>query len=100
MEKYKVRIYAAAKRDLIDIIDYLNTLSPQAALNQYNHIVDKIGSLEEMPERCSLLIDDQLRIKGYRMLVVDNYLVFFTILNRTVQVRRILYGRRSYEWLL
>lgn len=27
MEKYKVKIYPAAKQDLLDIVDYLNTLS-------------------------------------------------------------------------
>ena len=31
MEHYKVTIYPAAKQDLLDIIDYLNTLSPEAA---------------------------------------------------------------------
>lgn len=32
MESYKVKIYPAAKQDLLDIVDYLNTLSPDVAL--------------------------------------------------------------------
>lgn len=100
MEKYKVRIYKAAKQDLIDIVDYINTLSEKAALAQYERIVSKIQSLEYMPERCSLLNNDHLRANGYRSLIVDNYLVFFVVKGDTVQIRRILYGRRNYEWLL
>ena len=36
MESYKVKIYPAAKQDLLDIVDYLNTLSPDAALRYYD----------------------------------------------------------------
>ena len=32
MDVYKVKIYPVAKRDLQQIVDYLNTLSAQAAL--------------------------------------------------------------------
>ena len=32
MEKYEVKIFPTAKQDLLEIIDYLNTLSPETAL--------------------------------------------------------------------
>ena len=32
MDVYKIKIYPTAKQDLREIIDYLNTLSQQAAL--------------------------------------------------------------------
>jgi plasmid stabilization system protein ParE len=104
MEKYKIIIFPAAKQDLIDIIEYLNkylnTLSPQAAIRQYDEIVEKIGSLAEIPSRCPLLKSNELRQKGYRALIVNNYLVFCIINKDTVEIRRILYGRRQYEFLL
>ena len=100
MEKYKIKIFPAAKRDLEDIVDYLNTLSPQSALQQYDHIVEKIASLETMPERCPIPKNPQLKLQGYRMLIVDNYLVFFVIKKDIVQIRRIVFGMRKYEWLL
>jgi toxin ParE1/3/4 len=100
MAKYKFRIYKSARHDLEEMIEYINTLSLAAALKQYDHIIEKIGSLSEMPERCAMLKDPHLRLKGYRALIVDNYLVFFVINRDTVQIRRILYGRRNYEWLL
>jgi addiction module RelE/StbE family toxin len=99
MDKYKVKIYPAAKRDLNDIVNYLNTLSPQAAIRYFDLLVDKIGSLVEMPERCPFVRDVALKAKGYRYLIVESYLVFFVIKDDTVQIRRILYNKRQYEWL-
>ena len=43
MDVYKVKIYPAAKRDLQQIVDYLNTLSAQAALRYYDLLVEQIS---------------------------------------------------------
>lgn len=45
MEKYKLRIFPSAKQDLLKIVEYVNQLSPQAAFNLYDEIVECIGSL-------------------------------------------------------
>lgn len=100
MEKYALKIFPSAEQDLKDITDYLNELSPQAALKIYDEIVDSIASLEQVPMRCPLAKNTVLRAKAYRLLVVQNYVVFFTVNSNTVQIRRILYGRRQYEFLL
>jgi len=100
MEAYKVKIYPAAKKDLLEIIDYLNTLSPEAALRYYDLLTEEIASLSTMPERCPRPKDLALAAKGYRYLVVKNYLVFYVVSGDTVQIRRILYGRRDYLSLL
>lgn len=100
MGKYKIQIYPPAERDLLEIVEYINTLSPEAALRKYDQIIEKIGSLSKLPERCPLCKDVQLQLKGYRMLIVDNYIVFFVVINDVVQIRRIVYGMRKYKWLL
>jgi len=100
MEKYKLLIFPSAQQDLQDIVDYVNKLSPDAALKLYDEIVDGIGSLEQMPLRCPSLRSPVLRAKGYRVLVVQNYLVFYIVNGTTVEISRILYGRRKYEFLL
>jgi len=33
-------------------------------------------------------------------LIAESYIVFFVIKSDTVQIRRIIYGKRNYEWLL
>lgn len=100
MESYKVKIYPAAKQDLLDIIDYLNTLSPDVALRYYDLLTEEIASLSQMPERCPRPRDLALAAKGYRCMAVKNYLVFYVVDGDTVQIRRILYGRRDYSSLL
>lgn len=96
MEVYKVKIYPTAKQDLKDIIDYLNTLSSQASLNYYDKLTEEIAGLSRMPERYPRPRDVALAAKGYRYLAVGNYLVFYVVSGDTVQIRRILYGRRDY----
>ena len=100
METYKIRIFPTARRDMEDVIAYLNTLSPDAALCYYDLLVDEIASLAKMPERCHRPKDLTLAAKGYRYLIVKNYLVFYVVVGDTVQIRRILYVRRDYQLLL
>lgn len=100
MERYKVKIYPSAQRDLREIVDYLNTLSPSAALRYYDKLTEEIASLSTMPERCPRPRDLALAAKGYRYLIVENYLIFYVVSGGTVQIRRILYGRRDYRALL
>ena len=42
MENYKIRIYPTAKKDLQEVVSYLNTLSPDAALRYYDLLVERI----------------------------------------------------------
>ena len=100
MERYKVKIYPSAQRDLREIVDYLNTLSPSAALRYYDKLTQEIASLSTMPERCPRPRDLALAAKGYRYLIVENYLIFYVVSGGTVQIQRILYGRRDYRALL
>jgi len=100
MEIYKIKIYKPVQEDLSEIVDYLNTLSTPGAIKYYDLIVEKITSLSEIPKRSALSKDTQLRLRGYRTLLVDKYMVFYVIKDDTVQIRRILYMRRQYEWML
>ena len=100
METYKIKIFPTAKQDLEEVIGYLNTLSPDAASKYYDLLVEEIASLSKMPERCPKPKDLALAVKGYRYLIVKNYLVFYVVVGDTVQIRRILYARRDYSALL
>ena len=100
MEVYKIIIFPSAQRDLEEIVEYLNTLSHDAALRYYDRIVSEIASLSTMPERYPHPRDLSLAAKGYRTLAVGKYLVFYIVSGRTVQIHRILYARRDYSRLL
>lgn len=98
--RYKVRIYPTAEQDLSDIIGYLNTLSKEVALRYYDLLIEEIAGLAVMPERCPRPRDLALAAKGYRYLIVKDYLVFYMVVGDMVQIHRILYGRRDYKEIL
>ena len=100
METYKIKIFPTARQDLEEVIEYLNTLSPDAALKYYDLLVDEISSLSQIPDRCPKPKDLALATKDYRYLIVKNYLVFYVVVSDTVQIRKILYARRDYRSLL
>lgn len=100
MEEYRLLIFPSAKRDLQDIVDYLNEQLINDAIKQYDEIVENIGMLSQFPMRCPLMKSNVLRAKGYRVLVVQSFLVFYVVNGETVEIRRILHGRRQYEFLL
>ena len=44
MEHYNVRIFPTAKQDLLDLIEYLNTLSSETAQKYYDLLIAEIAS--------------------------------------------------------
>jgi len=99
MEEYNVRISPAAQNDFLDLIEHLESLSPGAAVEYFELFMEKVGVLAKTPESCPLARDTQLRLRGYRMLPIDNYIVFYVVNGKNVELRRILYARRQYERL-
>jgi len=99
MEEYSVIISPAAQNDFLDIIEHLDTLSPEAAHQYFELFMEKAGTLATSPESSPLARDTQLRLRGYRMLTIENYIVFYVVSGKTVELRRILYARRQYERL-
>jgi len=99
MDDYKVKISPAAQNDFLDIVEHLNTLSPEAAEQYFELFMEKMEMLAKTPESCPLARDTQLRLRGYRMLAIENYIIFYVVNARTVEMRRILYARKQYERL-
>ena len=95
-KQYKIAVMPAADRDIDTIADYLNTISEQTALKHLDKLEREINSLRQMPFRCPLARNEEYAKKGYRYLIINNYLVFFTVSGETVQIRRIIDGRSNY----
>ena len=76
------------------IYEYISEtlLVPTVAAKQYNRIADAILTLEQMPKRIKLMNSEPERSKGFRSLIVDNYIVIFVIKTSTVNIVRVLYG--------
>jgi len=100
MENYTVLFYPKAQTDLLEIKNYFEKAFSISAQGFINKVMNHIPLLEENPYIYALVKDPILKEKGYRFFQVDNYLAFFVIVDMTVQIRRVLYGRRQYSLIL
>jgi len=100
MSDYNVRISPTAQNDFLEIAEYIKTFPPEEAALQFDNIVNKAEVMIKSPDTCPYARDSQLRLRGYRMLTIDDYIYFFVISERTVIVRRILYAKRQYDRLM
>lgn len=97
---YKVLIYPSAEHDLTEIREYFLyklKISPNKHFEMFYKTID---TLETNPFLFPLLKDPFLNQLGYRMIPIDNFLLFYTFDNDTVQIHRFLYGRRNYLSIL
>jgi plasmid stabilization system protein ParE len=98
--RYEVRYLPAAEQDLLDVLDYIGRDNPDAARAFVDRVEQTIGRLAFFPRSGPQPRDLRLRRLGYRVLVVDDYLVFYVLIRRTVQIRRVIHGARRYDFLL
>ena len=101
METYKIQISDTAEKDLSEILDYISIRlqEPVVALNLLHRLQKEILALHRMHR---LVTDDYFAARGFRMLRVENYLVFYTVdqEHSMVNIVRVLYGKREWNTLL
>ncbi len=81
MDKYSVMLYPRAFRDIDDIYAYiaLEKMSPENAKGQTDRIWDAVKSLEQLSESHQDRLVGRFAGKGYKQLIVDNYIIIFKI---------------------
>lgn len=99
MDKHRIEYLPIAVADLDDIFIFVADNSPQAALELIDRIDASISGLESFPEKGMLAKPPRLARKGYRVLIVDDYLVFYVVIDDVVEIRRIVSGKRNYVHL-
>ncbi|HBF39052.1 MAG TPA: type II toxin-antitoxin system mRNA interferase toxin, RelE/StbE family [Firmicutes bacterium] len=99
-QKYEVRYLPAAEQDLTDILNYIRQDNPAAAYKLIQEIDEVVSGLEQFPNMGAIPKDLRLKSLNYRMLVIDNYLVFYCLKGPIVEVRRIIHGKRKYAFIL
>jgi len=97
---YEIRYLPTAEADLEDIFDYIMQDNPSAAASLLQKFENAIAPLANNPHLGVSPRDDRLRKLGYRLLIIGDYLVFYVVKSRTVQIRRIIHGARNYRFLL
>lgn len=102
--EYRLEYTPIAYEDLDNIFAYiaLELQEPETAFNLIERIEEAVLKLLEFPYKAQEVRDILLANKGYRMLVVDHFSVFYIVdeQSQVINIRRILYGKRNFQWLL
>ncbi len=81
MDKYQVKLMKRAYRDIEDIYAYIahEKLAPENAEGQVSRIRKAILGLAELPQSHQDRLVGRYAGKGYKQLVIDNYIAIFRI---------------------
>lgn len=102
LDKYKVKIHPRTIRELDHIYEYIanEKLAPENAKGQTDRIKKAILNLAAFPQSHQERNEGRYAGKGYRQLLIDNYIAIFRIdePHKTVYVVTIQYqGRNLWE---
>ena len=99
-EKYEVVITPSAQKDLIEIKSYFRNVLKTASNTFFEKFLEQVKTLKENPFIYKVHPDSLLKLIGYRVIPIDNYLMFYIVKGNTVQIHRVLYAKRNYMQLL
>ncbi|MDX1410932.1 MAG: type II toxin-antitoxin system RelE/ParE family toxin [Nitrospirales bacterium] len=100
LNKYPVRLLSLAEKDLEELLTYVAAENATAALTLADQIEKELLSLGAYPWLGKIPNDQSLAGMGYRVLVVENYLIFYKVVGKAVLVYRIIHGARDLPSLL
>ena len=99
MDKYEVMLYPRAYRDIDDIYAYiaLEKLATENAKAQTDRIWDALERLDTFPASHQERVVGRYAGKGYKQLIIDNYIAIFKIdeMEKQVYVVTVQYQGRN-----
>lgn len=95
--RYNVEITHAAERDVEAIWDYIADDSPENASAFIRRLEMQIEALEQFPERCPLISENELLGSSYRHLIYGSYRTIFRISGQSVIIIRVIHGSRLLD---
>lgn len=97
---FSIRLLSIAEEDFIEIISFIVADNTKAALNLADKTEKNFELLSDNPLLGKFPSNSDLKLLCYRYLVIENYLVFYTIEKKTILIHRMLHGARNYKSLL
>ncbi|MFZ3129778.1 MAG: type II toxin-antitoxin system RelE/ParE family toxin [Desulfosporosinus sp.] len=101
---YSLKFTPKASEDLEQIYSYISgkLFAEIAADNMLAKIESTMMRLKDFPYSCSFVLDEPLKSRGYRKLVIDSYIAFYLVdeIEKQVVIMRILYSAQSYQNLI
>lgn len=94
---FKVEIALEAAKEIEEIYLYIAQDSPGDAARWYFAIHDKIQTLKELPNRCSVAFESRFYSYEIRNLICGSYRVLFRVKEpeQTVQILHVKHGSRE-----
>ena len=96
-KKYRAEITGTAEADVTDIREQIAQDKPAAATAFVLRIEEQISTLEDSPERCPLVPENELLGTAYRHLLYGNYRTIFKVIGSRVIILRVLHGARLLD---
>ena len=94
---FQVKITHTAEGDLREIWDFISKDSPREAEKFVTHIENQIDTLEQYPERCPLIPENEVLGTGYRHILYGDYRTVFRISKKSIFILRIIHGSRLLD---
>ncbi|MDA3861394.1 MAG: type II toxin-antitoxin system RelE/ParE family toxin [Melioribacteraceae bacterium] len=99
-DKYQIRLLKIAEEDFAEIVTFIASENPVAAIAIADKIEKNLESLSENPLLGRIPRDEEIRNLGYRYFIIKNYIVFYTIEKQVILIHRILHSARNYKSFL
>ncbi len=101
---YRLVVTREAHADIDEITEYIagKLRNPQAAAGFLDDVEKSYRGVVKNPHLHALCTDERLRGKGYRRIIIKNYLIFYRVdeARNAVYIVRVIYGPRDYAKLL
>jgi len=96
----KILYTEEAERNICEIFDYIACDSYDNAAAVRKRMKEAVDRLKDFPDSGVFPKHKKLKARGYRMLISDNYLVFYKCEDDIVIIIAVVHGSREYSKLL
>ncbi len=98
----KIRYLPLASKDLENIILYIadNLKNPKAAKDLTYDFDASISQLQKFPYMGKIYQSIHKFTIEYRVIQVNSYLVFYTMVEREIEIHRVIYSKMNLEDLI
>lgn len=93
--KYTIRYLPIAVDDLVSIFDWIANNSPANADAFIKKLDRRILNLKSHHLLGRIPRDEKLKDFGYRVIIIESYLVFYIVRDKTIEIHRVIHGSRN-----
>ena len=96
-DKYAIRYLPIAVDDLLSIYDWIADDTPARATSFTEKLDKRINNLTIHPYLGRIPKQEKLQAFGYRVLVIESYLVFYVVRGHIIEIHRVVHGSRHLD---